>query len=75
MKDGLATLEDVRRFKRDLAAGKKTRADWGLWCWLCDEPQYAAIGMSPLIECNACYEASYARAARLESLSSRKAFT
>lgn len=62
----LATLDDLERFKRALKAGQAVRAEWPLWCWLCDRPLMVALGQAPLHECNACYEATYARAKRLE---------
>lgn len=46
----------LRRFERDYDAGRATRADWPLWCWICERPQVVAVGHMPLIECNYCYE-------------------
>jgi hypothetical protein len=68
----VTTQEELRSFKRALKTGKATRADWNLWCWLCDEPQVVAYGYSPLIECWACKSESEARAEALERLYANK---
>jgi hypothetical protein len=58
---------ELEQFKCELRAGKKTRSDWPVWCWICDEPLMAGFGESPLTECNTCREASYELVAVLEA--------
>ena len=68
----LASAEEFERFRQGFAAGTKCRQDWGLWCWLCGEPQRFAVGFDPLTECSPCYEATYEQAGRLERLEAKR---